>query len=142
LKKILCKLSIKDLTKHINHEFKSTFKTDQVKYRKEVLLVENYGKQDKDALNFVNLAQKEVEEKGGYFALENDLNNQLTRAIYISNNMLKLSEYFLDIIIVDTTYKRNRFNLPLANVIGIDNYGHNIMLAFGLLTNERTESYT
>ena len=56
--------------------------------------------------------------------------------------MFKLSEYFLDIIIVDMTYKRNRFNLPLVNIIGIDNYGHNITLAFGLLTNERIESYT
>lgn len=55
--------------------------------------------------------------------------------------MLLYSNYFLDIVIVDSTYRRNRFNLPLVNVIGINNYGQNVMLAFSLLSNETTEDY-
>jgi len=51
------------------------------------------------------------------------------------------SEYFLDIVIIDTTYKRNRFNLPLVSVIGINNLEQNILLAFGFLNDETTTSY-
>ena len=46
------------------------------------------------------------------------------------------SNFFLDIVIIDTTYKRNRFSLPLVNVIGINNLGQNILLAFGSLNDE------
>lgn len=141
LKRFLCKLTLPDLTDHINKKFNASFKKDQIKYRKEVLLADNFGKPDQDALGFVELAQKEANEKGGYFAIEKDQSNRLKQAIFISETMLKFSNYFLDIIIIDTTYKRNRFNLPLVNVIGIDNFGHNIMLAFGLLTDEKLESY-
>lgn len=56
--------------------------------------------------------------------------------------MMQYADYFLDIVIVDATYKRNRFNLPLVNVIGVNNFGHNIMLAFGLFSNETLDSYT
>jgi len=44
-------------------------------------------------------------------------------------------------LIVDATYKRNRFNLPLVNVIGVNNFAHNIMLAFGLFSNETLDCY-
>ena len=56
--------------------------------------------------------------------------------------MLTYAEYFLDIVIVDTTYKRNRFNLQLINVIGINNNGSSIMLAFGLLSEETILSFS
>ena len=56
--------------------------------------------------------------------------------------MQTYSQFFLDVVLVDSTYKRNRFNLPLVNVVGINNYGKTIMLAFGLLSEETTEAYT
>ena len=51
--------------------------------------------------------------------------------------MLIYSRYFLDVVIIDSTYKRNRFNLPLVNIIGINNSGQNILLAFSLLQEKR-----
>jgi len=56
--------------------------------------------------------------------------------------MITYSNYFLDIVIIDSTYKKNRFNLPLVNIIGVNNFGFNILLAFGLLSDETAESYT
>ena len=55
--------------------------------------------------------------------------------------MQTYSQFFLDVVLVDSTYKRNRFNLPLVNVVGINNYGKTIMLAFGLLSEETTGAY-
>ena len=43
-------------------------------------------------------------------------------------------------VLVDATYKRNRFNMPLVNVMDINNYGKAILLAFGLMTDEKADS--
>ena len=56
--------------------------------------------------------------------------------------MLDYAKHFLDIVLVDSTYKRNRFNLTIVNIIGISNYGKNLMLGFGLLSNEKKESHS
>ena len=55
--------------------------------------------------------------------------------------MKTYAQYFTDFVLVDTAYKRNRFNLPLVNVVGVDNFGRTIMLAFGMLNNETISSY-
>ena len=53
----------------------------------------------------------------------------------------KNSKLFLDMVIIDATYKRNRFNMPLINVVGVNNYGRTILLAFGLMDDEKANSY-
>ena len=55
--------------------------------------------------------------------------------------MLNYAQYFLDIVIVDSTYKRNRFNMVLINILGVNNYGKNVMLAFGLASDETISTY-
>ena len=55
--------------------------------------------------------------------------------------MLNYANKFLDIVIVDATYKRNRFNMPLINIIGVNNYGRTILLGFGLMDDEKMDSY-
>jgi len=47
-----------------------------------------------------------------------DEQNQFLRGLFISSTMLKYSTSFLDIVIIDATYKKNRFSLPLVNIIG------------------------
>jgi len=55
--------------------------------------------------------------------------------------MNKYAEFFSDFVLVDTTYKRNRFNLPLVNLVGVDNFGKTIVLGFGMISDEKIESY-
>jgi len=113
----------------------------QIKYQVDKLLQATFGIADQDAYEFVKLAQKEAKD-GGYFVYEVNSKQEFRRSLYISKAMLIYARYFLDIVIIDTTYRRNRFNLPLVNVIGINNCGQNIMLAFSLLSEETSDSYT
>ena len=55
--------------------------------------------------------------------------------------MLKYAKKFLDVVIVGSTYKRNRFNPPLVNIVGINNLGFTIFFAFALISDEKIESY-
>jgi len=130
----------KELTKIINKKFSTEFQMAQIKYQAMKFLKETYGDPDKDAYKFVELA-KEAAKDGGYFKHSTNSSQELFRMIYLSKTMQIYSNYFLDLVIVDSTYRRNRFNLPLINVIGINNLGQNIMLAFGLLSNETNEAY-
>ena len=136
-----CAKTFKNLTETVNKKFNTSFQEDQIKYRVNKLIELTYGQADKDAYEFVRLAEED-RKNGSIFHYQVDENNKFMRSIYLSKTMLNYSKYFLDVVLVDSTYKRNRFNLILVNVIGISNCGKNIMLAFGLLSDEKIDSYT
>jgi len=133
--------TMKDLTDHINRKFDTSFEDYQISYRVDKFLRATFGTADEDAYYFVNLAQENVSQDGGLFKMEVNAENQLIRALFVSNVMYQYSQIFLDVVVVDATYKRNRFNLPLVNIIGINNAGSNILLAFALISNEKSDSY-
>ena len=129
------------LTNIVNKKFNTEFSVLQIKYQVNKILLETFGCADEDAYRFVQIATEKTKEEG-YFCTKLDQGQKLLHGIYLSKAMLLYSNYFLDLVIVDSTYKRNRFNLPLVNVIGVNNFGHNIILAFGVLSNETTNAYT
>ena len=112
----------------------------QVKYRAKKLMELTHGVATEDAYSFTRLAIEDV-KNGGFFKYRTDEDNRFEMALYLSKTMLIYADSFLDIVIIDSTYRRNRFNLILVNIIGVNNYGQNLMLGFGLLSNETLESY-
>jgi len=132
--------SLIDLQEVINKKFATTFEYYQIVYQVKKLFDKNFGTADDDAYNFVEEIKKEISTNGGRFSIEKE-QNRLKRVVFVSNFMLNYSQFFLDIVLIDSTYRRNRFNMPLVNVIGVNNYGKNILLAFGLLSDEKTDSY-
>jgi len=125
----------------INEKYKTSFNKHHIIYRIQKLCQETKGKAQQDAYEFVKLAEEDVKTNSGFFAYSLNENNQFDKCVYLSNVMLLYSQHFLDIIIVDSTYRRNRFNLALVNVLGINNHGQSIILAFGLLSAETKENY-
>jgi len=105
------------------------------------LLEQNFGKPNEDADSFIKIIETDINTNGGFYDILLDKDNRLQKVLYISKQMLEYSEMFLDIIFVDSTYRRNRFNMPLFNVCGINNFGKTIMLAFAVLNNETKETY-
>lgn len=130
-----------DLKNMINQEFNSNFDYHQITYQVNKLMKENFGKADEDAETFLTEIECDIKNNGGFYDFEIDKENKLQKVVYLSSQMLDYAEKFLDIIIVDATYRRNRFNMPLVNVCGINNYGGTILLAFGLLNDETKNSY-
>lgn len=133
--------TIRTLQNMINKEFNTDFTKMQIQYQISKLLIQYYGIAVDDAYTFVNLAEKDISENEGYFDYELNDDHTFKRSIYLSNTMLLYSEKFLDLVIIDSTYRRNRFNLILVNILGVSNTGKNITLGFALLSNETTEDY-
>jgi len=117
--KFKAKMTTSNLTDHINGKFKTNFKADQIRYQVNKLLERSYGKPEEDAHKFVSLAKDEVAKQGGSFCIDIDDENRLKKCLFVSSLLLEYSKSFLDLVIIDATYKKNRFSLPLVNVIGI-----------------------
>jgi len=116
--KFKAKMTTSNLTDHINKTFNTSFKNEQMRYKVKKLVEEKYGKAEEDAYNFVALAKEEV-QNGGAFCFETDAQNLFQRCLFVSAVMLEYSKSFLDLVMVDATYKKNRFGLPLVNIIGL-----------------------
>ena len=102
---------------------------------------ENFGNPSEDAHLFIEELKKD-EKNGAFNEISlNQKTNQLEKILYISKNMFEYKDKFLDVVFVDSTYKRNRFNMPVVNILGINNFGRNILLGFALVNEETTNAY-
>ena len=124
-----------------NKKFKTQYTYSQIFYQVSKLMDGNFGKPDKDAELLLKEIEEEIRKNGGVSRRTISNTNHLRRVLFVSGQMLRYAEKFLDIVIVDATYKRNRFNMPLINILGVNNFGRNIVLRFALMDDEKADSY-
>ena len=62
--------------------------------------------------------------------------NRLTHLFFAHEESLKLLALFPEVIIMDCTYKTNRFRMPLLNILGITSLHKNFWIGFCFLRNE------
>ena len=55
--------------------------------------------------------------------------------------MKKLYLKYYDVLLIDSSLEKNRFNMPMVNFVCIDNLGFSRIVAFGLLSDEKQDSY-
>lgn len=48
---------------------------------------------------------------------------------------------FHDVIFVDTTFSKNRFNMVMLDIVGVDQYGHNVLFGFALLNDSKEATF-
>ena len=77
-----------------------------------------------------------------YFNYKCNAKSEFESAIFLSKCMLFLPNIFWTSSLLIQFRGAISSTLPLINIIGINNYGKNIMLAFAMLSNETKESYT
>jgi hypothetical protein len=63
-----------------------------------------------------------------FFQYTKDTQNRLEKVIWISHKMKINYANFGDVVIFDTTFRTNRFKLPLGFFVGISNEGKSIFL--------------
>ncbi|KAL4394934.1 hypothetical protein AHAS_Ahas02G0201600 [Arachis hypogaea] len=50
-------------------------------------------------------------------------------------------EYFGDVVMFDTTYKTNRYDMPFGSFVGVNHHGMSTLLGCALLWNEDTHMF-
>jgi MULE transposase domain len=103
--------------------------------RKELRWENLKGKQPIEAL-------LEELQKGQYiFYFKTDTINHITHLFFAHPKSIETLNLFPDLILLDCTYKTNKFKLPLLNIVGSTCLNTTFYIAFCFLKYEDTESY-
>lgn len=129
------------ITGLINQEFETNFHWRSVYYQMRKLTDRIYGRMSEDASKLFSLFEKDSSVRKSYYEVEKDEENRLISCCFMSPRMKTLLEFFNDVIVIDTTHKTNRFNMPLMDVIIINNMGQSCTTFFALLKNQTYEAY-
>ncbi|KAJ4952549.1 hypothetical protein NE237_029381 [Protea cynaroides] len=97
---------------------------------------------DGDAKNILNFFCRMQLMSPNFFYLM-DLNNggNLRNVFWADPRSRAAYHYFGDVVVVDTTYLANKYEIPLVAFVGVNHHGQYILLGCGLLAGETVESY-
>jgi len=129
-----------ELANVVNKECKTNFHWRTVYYQAKKMEEEILGNPSEDANNFIKMLRKDANERNGFYSVELK-NNQLINCCFMTRRMKNTLKYFSDVLIIDATHKINRFNMPLLDIVVIDNYGKTVTCFFALLSNLKQETY-
>ena len=76
-----------------------------------------------------------------YHALDLDDELRVQNVFWVDARSRAAYESFHDVIIFDTTYLTNKYDMPFAPFIGINHHGESIIFGCGLLSGEDTDSF-
>ncbi|CAJ2631433.1 unnamed protein product [Trifolium pratense] len=71
-----------------------------------------------------------------------DESNKLEHIIWAFGDSIRAYEAFGDVVVFDTTYRINRYDMPLGIWVGVDNHGNTIFFGCVLLRDEKISSFT
>ncbi|CAJ2675023.1 unnamed protein product [Trifolium pratense] len=97
----------------------------------------------KDALDVLKLCKglKELDDAFQYdYTI--DENKKLEHIIWAFGDSIRAYESFGDVVVFDTTYRINRYDMPLGIWLGVDNHGNSVFFGCILLRNEKISSFT
>ncbi|XVF57931.1 hypothetical protein PTKIN_Ptkin07bG0022000 [Pterospermum kingtungense] len=126
----------------------------------EVDGVENTGFTKRDCYNYVNRQKMLMIEAGDgqsllnhfkvratedpmfFYTVQVDQENRVTNFFWRDSKSRIDYDYFGDVVVFDTTYRTNRYNLVCAPFVGINNHRQTIMFGCAFLLDETTASFT
>ncbi|XP_074296976.1 protein FAR1-RELATED SEQUENCE 5-like [Silene latifolia] len=95
-----------------------------------------------DASTLVELLTKcQSEDPGFFYHLKFGADERLCHVFWRDSMMKKDYLLYHDVLIFDTTYRTNKYNLICGLLIGINNHWFNIMFGFAFISNKQDESF-
>ncbi|KAA8524958.1 hypothetical protein F0562_011404 [Nyssa sinensis] len=77
-----------------------------------------------------------------FYAMDLDEKARLKNLFWADARSRAAYEEFGDVVTFDTTYLKNKYDLPFAPFVGVNHHGHSILLGCGLISNENTDTFT
>ncbi|TYH52826.1 hypothetical protein ES332_D09G055000v1 [Gossypium tomentosum] len=71
----------------------------------------------------------------------NNISNELENLFFIHPRSLDIWRAFQHILIVDATYKMNKYDLPFVQIVGMASTNKKFSIAFAFIINEKEENY-
>lgn len=95
---------------------------------------------DADAL-YKFFMHMQMQNPNFFYSIDFDGEGRLRNLIWADAMSRAAYKYFGDVVLFDTTYLTNDYNLPLVLFLGVNNHGQLVLLGCGLLSDETAETY-
>ena len=83
----------------------------------------------------------QLDQKGFWSRFQVDENNRVEAVLFAHPDSLAYLQTYPELLLLDCTYKTNRFGMPLLDIIGIDGSNRSFCIAFAFLRGENEEDY-
>ncbi|XP_042494269.1 protein FAR1-RELATED SEQUENCE 6-like [Macadamia integrifolia] len=122
-----------------NHENLSFDERDALRFLDQDVQLKIREGDAKSILNF--FCRMQLKSPNFFYLM--DLNNggNLRNVFWADSRSRSAYHYFSDVVVVDTTYLANRYEIPLVAFVGVNHHGQFILVGCGLLAGETVESY-
>ena len=99
-----------------------------------------FGKPTEDAQRLLEKLLILEHRDMGTVKFQKNSSMKLRTLLWISKRMKNLFNVFYDIVVIDSTFKKNRFNMHIIDFVGVNNNGHNILFGFALMEKSQKET--
>lgn len=93
----------------------------------------------RELLEYCNSAKNENINFQYAFTLDSE--NRLEHIFWSHAHCFESYQKYGDVVVFDTTYKANSYDMPFGIFVGIDNHGRTILLGCALLRNEKLNTF-
>ncbi|XP_057766866.1 protein FAR1-RELATED SEQUENCE 5-like [Salvia miltiorrhiza] len=95
-----------------------------------------------DAQTLLNILEDQSAENDDFFyRVRLDEDGKLSHVFWRDSMMKDDFTIFGDVMVFDTTYRTNKYNLICAPFVGLNNYKKNVMFGCAFLSNEKIETF-
>ncbi|KAM0867427.1 hypothetical protein ACQ4PT_042022 [Festuca glaucescens] len=105
-----------------------TMLREEVSHRDMSMVIEYFERRKAESPNF-------------FYDTLVDSNNAVRGLFWVDGRTRALYPKYKDCVFFDTTFCTNKYNLPFAPIVGINNHTHTIVLGCALLPDETTETF-
>nr|XP_009623583.1 protein FAR-RED IMPAIRED RESPONSE 1-like [Nicotiana tomentosiformis] len=111
-------------------------------YRNYILKSRKLQLQEGDAQSLLKFfSDMQQKDREFYYSVDMDSFGRLRNAVWVHSHSKVAYEEFHDVICLDTTYLVNRYNMPFALFVGVNQHRQSILLGCALMSSEDTTSY-
>ncbi|GKA75216.1 FAR1-related sequence 5-like protein [Tanacetum coccineum] len=71
----------------------------------------------------------------------NDVTNELKALFFVHPTSFKIWRAFPHVLMIDATYKTNKYNMPFVEIVGVTSTGKTFCIAFAFISEEKMDNY-
>ena len=89
----------------------------------------------------INALANQLDREGFWSRLQLDSDNRVKAVLFAHPESLNYLQAYPDVLILDCTYKTNKYGMPLLDMIGVDASQRSFCIAFAFLSGEGKEDF-
>ncbi|KAB2599980.1 protein FAR1-RELATED SEQUENCE 5-like [Pyrus ussuriensis x Pyrus communis] len=95
-----------------------------------------------DAQSLINhFKRKQAEDPMFFYTVQVDQENRMTNFFWRDGRSIIDYECFGDVVVFDTTYRTNKYNMICAPFVGVNHHWSNVLLGCAFLLDEKTATF-